>query len=239
MSRVAIGIAAIAALIGGPALAATPEPPPAPRPAPVYTWTGFYIGGNLGYGWGNGRNDVAGNGSVTANIGGFSYPSSFAFADSNTAWLNGAIVGGQFGFNYQSSPKWVLGLEADIQSAGKNGTGVFADTFVTPVCISGTSGGTCVLTGMVTGTAVTDYQAKIDWFGTVRGRLGFLPSSQSLIYVTGGLAYGHVAVSGIANVTAMILGPRPGTAAFDASKTNIGFSVGGGIEGKFRYWLPA
>ena len=151
MSRVAIGIAAIAALIGGPALAATPEPPPAPRPAPVYTWTGFYIGGNLGYGWGNGRNDVAGNGSVTANIGGFSYPSSFAFADSNTAWLNGAIVGGQFGFNYQSSPKWVLGLEADIQSAGKNGTGVFADTFVTPVCISGTSGGTCVLTGMVTG----------------------------------------------------------------------------------------
>jgi outer membrane immunogenic protein len=238
LSRVAIGIAAIAALIGGPALAATPEPPPAPRPAPVYTWTGFYIGGNLGYGWGNGRNDVAGNGSVTANIGGFSYPSSFAFADSNTAWLNGAIGGGQFGFNYQSSPKWVLGLEADIQSAGKNGTGVFADTFATPVCISGTSGGTCVLTGMVTGTAVTDYQAKIDWFGTVRGRLGFLPSSQSLIYVTGGLAYGHVAVSGIANVTAMILGPRPGTAAFDASKTNIGFSVGGGIEGKFRYWLP-
>jgi outer membrane immunogenic protein len=42
----------------------------------------------------------------------------------------------------------------------------------------------------------------------------------------------------MANVTAVLAGPRSGTAAFDSSDTNVGFSVGGGLEGKFPYWLP-
>src|SRR5271154_5778724 len=88
LSRIAIGIAAIAAVIGGPALAASPDQPAAPFPAPVYTWTGFYVGGNLGYGGGDDRTGVAGNGSVAANIGGHSFPSGFAFANSDTASLN-------------------------------------------------------------------------------------------------------------------------------------------------------
>jgi hypothetical protein len=46
--RVAMGIAAIVALIGGSASAVTPELLPAPGPAPASTWTGFYLGGNLG-----------------------------------------------------------------------------------------------------------------------------------------------------------------------------------------------
>jgi outer membrane immunogenic protein len=240
LSRLAIGIAAIA-LIGGPSLAATPKekPSPAPRPVPVQSWTGFYLGGNLGYGWGGGRTNLEGNGSVAANIGGFAYPSSFAFADSDEARLNRAIGGGQFGFNYQFSPKWVFGLEADIQDASKNGTGMFADSFATPICTTGTLGGTCIATTTATGTALTAYQAKIDWFGTVRSRLGFLPSSQLLIYVTGGLAYGHVEVSGSTNVTTTFVGQRTGTAAFGVSGTNVGFTVGTGMEGKFPYWLPA
>jgi outer membrane immunogenic protein len=239
MTKVAIGIVAIVALIGTPAVAADMALK-APPPAPVYSWTGFYVGGNAGHGWGDGQTDIAGNGSVTANIAGFSIPSSFAFADSNTARLTGVIGGGQFGFNYQSSPRWVMGLEADIQDTGKSGTGIFADTFATPLCTSATPAGTCVLTTPATGTALTNYQAKMDWFGTVRGRLGFLPNSQLLIYATGGLAYGHVEVSGSANVTAMRAGGGggAGTAAFGASGTNVGFAVGTGMEGKFPYWLP-
>jgi outer membrane immunogenic protein len=31
----------------------------------------------------------------------------------------------------------------------------------------------------------------------------------------------------------------PGTSAFGASRTNVGFAVGAGIEGKFAYWLPS
>jgi outer membrane immunogenic protein len=64
-----------------------------------------------------------------------------------------------------------------------------------------------------------------------------------LIYGTGGLAYGEVAVSGNANISAFFpsippLPFTPTTAGFGASKTNVGFSVGGGMEGRLSYWLP-
>ena len=104
----------------------------------------------------------------------------------------------------------------------------------------------CTNTAPISGTAVTAYEARIDWFGTVRGRLGFLITDQILLYGTGGLAYGRVKLSGVTNVNGSAnFGPgdiepfiTPGTTAFGASKTNVGFAVGGGIEGK-SYWLPA
>ena len=57
------------------------------------------------------------------------------------------------------------------------------------------------------------------------------------------VAYGRVAVSGGSTVSATQtavspLAFTPGTAAFDASKINVGFAVGGGMEGRFSYWLP-
>lgn len=61
---------------------------------PVFSWTGFYVGANAGYGWGN----------VNAN----------GFA--NVGDLDGFIGGGQVGYNYQMG-QFVLGLEADLQGA--------------------------------------------------------------------------------------------------------------------------
>jgi hypothetical protein len=67
-------------------------------------------------------------------------------------------------------------------------------------------------------------------------------TDQTLLYATGGLAYGQVSVSGNLNVSASApaFGDTfgPGTSTFSASKTNVGFAVGGGIEGKFTAWLP-
>jgi outer membrane immunogenic protein len=104
MKKLATAIAAIA-LIGTPAFAAdmaVKAPPPAP--APVYSWTGWYVGGNVGYSWGRANSDLAGSGNLSTFI---QTPAttSFAFADSNTTHLDGVIGGGQIGYNYQFSPR--------------------------------------------------------------------------------------------------------------------------------------
>jgi outer membrane immunogenic protein len=211
--------------------------------APVYTWTGFYIGGNLGYSWGHAHTDLTGNGVTTTTFGFF--PSPFGFTDSNTARLNGVIGGGQLGYNYQFSPNGVLGFEADFQGSHERGSGTFTDPFSSSTC-HGFFGNTCTVVVPIFGTAMTSYQAKIDWTGTVRLRLGILVTDQLLIYGTGGLAYGRVSVSGSTNLSAaeVAFPPftpgaafTPATAGFGASKTNVGFSVGGGIEGRLSYWL--
>jgi outer membrane immunogenic protein len=70
-------------------------------PVPVFTWTGFYIGVNAGYGWGNDDDrgfDVVNRGS---NDGGF-------------------VGGAQLGYNYQMG-MFVLGAETDIQYADLGG----------------------------------------------------------------------------------------------------------------------
>lgn len=62
--------------------------PPLLTPTPVFTWTGFYIGGNIGYGWSR-----------------FS-----AEGDSRTA--KGVLGGVQAGFNYQID-RFVIGVEGE------------------------------------------------------------------------------------------------------------------------------
>jgi outer membrane immunogenic protein len=83
--------------------------PPAPPMMAAFSWTGFYIGGNLGGAWGQGN--------VTDALTGLTF----------SGTTNGVFVGGgQVGFNYQVS-SLVFGLEADFDWAGNNnnnGTGV-------------------------------------------------------------------------------------------------------------------
>jgi outer membrane immunogenic protein len=254
----------LAALLAGSAMAADlPVRAPvykAPPPVAVFSWTGFYVGGNIGYSWGNARTDIAGNGSI-ATFPGLShappfdafpgFPSSYAFADANTARLSGIIGGAQVGYNYQFNPRWVLGFEADIQGSGERGSGTFVDPFSTQIVTGFLATPPLVVTptssGPLQGTSVTAYEARIGWFGTVRGRLGFLITDQVLVYGTGGLAYGRVSVSGNTIFTETSTGLNnsappfalpPGGTQFNASKTGVGFAVGGGIEGK-SFWLPA
>src|SRR3981081_991047 len=89
---------------------AKPSPPPARLPPP-FSWTGFYIGGNLGGAWPHG--------SMTDSRFGLT------FGSGNP---NGVFSGGgQLGFNYQFS-NLVLGVEGDFDWAANNnktGNGVF------------------------------------------------------------------------------------------------------------------
>jgi outer membrane immunogenic protein len=253
----ALPIAAIVAAVSTTALtqiasAADQGPPshkapvykaPPPPPAPIYTWTGWYVGGNVGYSWGDAHTNFAGSGTsiefplVTA------IPNDFAFAASHVQHVNGFIGGGQFGYNYQVAPKWILGIEADIQGSGERGSSTFSDPFPGELCQEVDKALNCLSTGSVSGTATTEYEAKIDWFGTARGRIGMLVTDGLLLYGTGGLAFGRVSASGNFNVTVPVqtfppVGFGPSTSAFSQSRTNTGFAVGGGLEGRFFAWLP-
>jgi outer membrane immunogenic protein len=171
MNRIFIGIAAIASLTTS-ALAADLAPRPYTK-APVYVdpgynWTGFYVGGNIGYSWGTSRDTS----TVLSGAG------ALLFTGTDRSNLNGVVGGGQAGYNWQTQ-NWVLGLEADIQGTGEKGSRAFA-YFPAGFNIA------------VLAPVPVSLSQKIDWFGTVRARAGVLVSPKVLLYVTGGLAYGEV-----------------------------------------------
>jgi outer membrane immunogenic protein len=88
-------------------------------PAPVYSWTGLYVGANVGYAWGAANYDA-----VLTGIG----------PASRSEKIDGVIGGVQSGYNQQFGA-WVLGFESDIQFSGQKGGatfgGVFAPTTIT------------------------------------------------------------------------------------------------------------
>jgi outer membrane immunogenic protein len=169
-------------------------------PVQVYNWTGFYIGGHFGGGFGDDETATmqrfTGGGTVPHTLQSGTFRNNiFAFG------------GGQVGYNWQFG-SWVAGLEADI-SAGTEG-----------------SGNTVLTEGPVKYSV--HQNVGPDWFGTVRGRIGYLFNPQILGYVTGGLAYGQTRP-----LNGIVTGPGPvGTFAFNtgATGTHTGWTVGGGLE---------
>jgi outer membrane immunogenic protein len=240
MKKLATAIAAIA-LIGTPAFAAdiaVKAPPPAP--APVYNWTGFYVGGNIGASFGTFKTDFNAT-PVTVATTGFSTictvaaPCTFTspgFAGRDEVYPGGFIGGGQIGFNWQLSPLWVVGAEADFQGADEKGHSTLTSNFNAPLFFGNgePSGFTA------TGTTALDFTAKIEWFGTARLRAGYLFGDGAVLtYVTGGLAYGKVDVAGTSALTGTLptgVVPFSVNQAFDHSNVNTGWVVGSGTEGK-------
>jgi outer membrane immunogenic protein len=111
----------------------------------------------------------------------------------------GGFGGGQIGYNWQGMwhPNLVLGIEADFQGAG------ISDS------VTGSS-----LLGPAT------LKSELEWFGTVRGRLGYAFGS-ALLYGTGGFAYGSVK-----NSLSTVIGN------ISQSETQTGWVAGGGVEYK-------
>lgn len=181
-------------------------------PPAVYNWTGFYVGGNVGYSWGRSSNY-----STLSNAAGTTL-----FATPGSSNADGVISGGQIGYNWEVQ-RWVWGLEADIQGSDeKGGRGYTCPTGVcTPTATVFVGFHTPLL--VVPGAAVPgSLTQKIDWFGTVRGRVGILIAPEVLLYGTGGLAYGGV------NSSETIGGAG---SEYSNSDTRVGWTVGAGIEG--------
>jgi outer membrane immunogenic protein len=192
--------------------------PPVP-----YSWTGFYVGGNAGYGWGKSNGDSTLTNSL-AGSSGFTISSDVA-VHSDVLKPSSFVGGGQVGYNWQVSRDWVLGLEADWQSSSGRAGASNSDPYFASAPV-----------GSITGTASSNYDAGISWFGTVRGRVGYA-WDHLLFYGTGGLAYGRTKLTGAmadSGVTAFIGPPPPsfsGTASFGVSKTTVGWVSGAGVEG--------
>ena len=104
--RVALTASAIFVSVAGAASAADLPGAPLVPVAPIFSWTGFYIGANAGYGWGNGSGNM-----ITTGL-----PDTFSTSG------NAFVGGGQMGFNYQFGGGFVLGAEADFQGSFGSGT---------------------------------------------------------------------------------------------------------------------
>lgn len=199
--------------------------------APVYSWTGFYVGGNAGYLW-SGSNFVATStpgpcdpASGTGCTATPNYSSLSATAATFSQSLNnrGFIGGVQLGYNWHINPTWVAGIEADIQGLGKNKASLSFNTVVPSPPFPG-----------FPLTQAATISRSIDFLGTVRGRLGFLSTPAMLVYATGGLAYGGVKAS--ASLVQSCVGCSftgiPNTSG-EQSSTLFGWTVGAGLEWKF------
>jgi outer membrane immunogenic protein len=199
MRRLGLALLASMALIGSAAAADMPAKmvTKAPIVDPPFSWTGFYVGGNAGYSWGRQCN------SLTDPTG------AILFGNSNCDRLNGFIGGGQLGYNWQYN-QWVLGLEGDLQWSGQKRDGTF---FIPSTAI--------LLVVPATNAIYTD---KLEWFGTVRGRIGWA-NGRWLPFITGGWAFGHGNVSG--SSTGGIVSTS------SASQNYSGWTVGGGLEWAF------
>jgi outer membrane immunogenic protein len=193
----------------------TMAPAPFVAAVPAFTWTGFYFGVNAGYGWSdNGRDDRFDLGADVV-IGG-NTPGVFTFNDNDDA--DGFLGGAQIGWNYQFTPGtgFVVGIEADIQGIDldrdrNNNTFAFTGTGLTNLNF----------------VPVHTGASSLDWFGTVRGRLGYA-FDRVLVYGTGGFAYG----GGDNNrgCPDFVAGISTEGFCHNGDDTRWGYAVGGGVE---------
>ena len=181
--------------IAGPALA---------DPAPGATWTGPYVGLNLGYGGGSigypfsGTTDAAGTDPITGR-----------FHERSS----GVIGGAQAGYSFETQQGVILGLETDFDGTNIVGTNDSSSTDSTGATASG-------------GT-----RSRIDYLGTVRGRLGYaLFDGRLAPYLTGGFAYGRVASSNSLNCSACGAGGAAVSNLTSGAAMGTGWAVGGGTD---------
>jgi outer membrane immunogenic protein len=205
LKKLALITTAVTLLFTGAASAADLAARPytkAPAPiAAVYSWTGFYIGVNGGYGW-NDSQDVAVSGSplITAAQVAGTVPLALRGLKPE-----GGLAGGTVGYNWQFG-RGVAGIEADFDWADISDSRFFDAPGVR-----------------------TSASQTIDFFGTVRGRLGGLATDQLLLFVTGGLAYANVKSD--ANIDEFAGAGRQFRATAD--ELRYGWTVGAGAEWKF------
>ncbi len=130
--------------------------------APIFTWTGFYVGADVGGGWTNDKIKLY---NLVTGL------------PTGTGSLNGSgVLGGLFaGYNWQTGSNIVLGLEGDLEATSISASKTFGFAIPGILPINGTAG-------------LSD---KLPWQGSLRARVGYA-ANNVLFYATGGLAFAQV-----------------------------------------------
>ncbi len=197
-------------------------------PPPAFSWTGFYVGANVGGGW----TPESGSSEFGPLFPGFIvlapnaviptvFPGQLASLTGSGS-SSGVIGGGQIGYNWQVN-QFVLGVEADLVGTDLKGSSGSATRSFGPPLILAT----------VTQTVTVDF-GHIDWMASFRGRAGFAVD-RALFYVTGGAAVAEIGGSRTTVVNSPTIAIPAGTfvANNGGSTTRWGWTVGGGIEWAF------
>jgi outer membrane immunogenic protein len=211
MNKLLVASIGLIGLMGGPVIAADMRPPP--PPVEFFTWTGGYVGVNLGGGWRQPVDFVTTMPSCTDTT-------VCLIVDPDTRLTSASGTGGgtrgrgltggfQGGYNYQIGGA-VVGVELDWEYFKR--TSSLANT------------------GIMTGNdevgipITTTNEVSSTWLATVRGRLGFA-WDRLLVYATGGVAFTDVSYTQSITTTF-----GPATALNVVTQTKTGGTVGGGLE---------
>ena len=197
--------------IGAPAGPVSAYDAMAAVPPPIYSWTGFYVGANIGYGFSANHTQRDASADLLGQA--------VSLQGDPGTWVNpkGVLGGVQLGYNWQVSPRGVIGFEADFQGSNQKDT---ACAVVICGFITSTTPGE-------TGTNFFTTAHQIDFLSTVRGRVGYV-ASNTLFYATGGAAFAQVKQT--FDINSSSAPPEFQTAS--STKDMIGFVVGGGIEAR-------
>jgi high affinity Mn2+ porin len=133
--------------------------------APYYDWTGFYVGGHLGYATGYSKWSATEAGADVPNLAG---SLDFFRAFDGFKGTGSYYIGLQAGYNYMFPSRLLLGVEADVSFPSLIG------------------GAPQVISSDAIGQA--SYAETVQFSGSVRGRIGYAPAHW-LVYATGGFAW--------------------------------------------------
>jgi outer membrane immunogenic protein len=174
-----------------------------PNSQSAANWRGLYAGINGGLTSGNADKDAT------------ALPPTDAVELETTKFpvsLKGGIFGAQLGYNWLIGSKQALlvGVETDFNwSTLKGDTQQSVDVSAEPT------------------DALVSTKQQVTWLGTLRPRVGFIVKNNTLFYVTGGLAYGHI--KNTANTDGRPEGENQYYQA-STSVTKVGWVAGAGIE---------